>query len=54
MGCQAKLVSYLAVNWILLCIADPLEQRRSTSIRPTDNKDAEVEFRSFFRVGCYR
>ena len=55
---QAKRISYLAVNWILLCIADPLEQRRFTSIRPTDNEDAEVrvpgsEFRSFFRVGHY-
>ena len=57
MGYQAKLISYLAVNWILLCIADSLEQRRFTSIRPTDNEDTEVgvlgsEFRSFFRVGC--
>ncbi len=55
MGYQAKLIFYLAVNWILLCIADPLEEGRFTSIRPTDNEDAEVgvrgsEFRSFFQV----
>jgi len=58
-GYQAKRISYLAVNWILLCIADPLQQRRFTSICPPDNKDTEVgvlgpEFRSFFRVGRYR
>jgi len=58
-GYQAKLISYLAVNRILLCITDPLEQRRFTSIRPTDNEDAEVrvlgsEFRSFFWIGRYR
>jgi hypothetical protein len=41
-GYQAKLISYLVVNRILLCIADPLEQRRFTSIRPTDNEDAKV------------
>jgi len=44
---------YLAVNRILPCLADPLEERRFTSIRPADNKDTEVgvlgsEFRSFF------
>ena len=59
MGYQAKLISYLAVKWILHCVADPLEQRRFTSIRPTDNENAEVgvlssEFRSFFQVGRYR
>ena len=50
---QAKLVAYPIINWILLCIADPLEQRRFPSVCPTDNKDAEVgifdESRSFFR-----
>jgi hypothetical protein len=61
-GYQAKQISYLAVNRILLCIADSLQQRRFTSIRPPDNEDTEVgvlgpEFRSlFFRVnrhsGC--
>jgi hypothetical protein len=58
-GYKVKRISYLTVNWILLGIADPLEQRRFTSIRPPDNKDTEVgvlgsEFRSFFRVGRYR
>ena len=58
-GYQMKWISYLAVNWILLCIADPLQQRRFTSIRPPDHEDTEVgvlgpEFRSFFRVGRYR
>jgi hypothetical protein len=48
---EAKHISYLAVNWILFCIADPLEQRCFTSIRPPDNEDTEVsvlgsEFRS--------
>jgi hypothetical protein len=55
---QAKLISYLAVNWILPCVTDPLEQGRFTSIRPPDNEDAEVgvrgsEFRSFLWVGRY-
>lgn len=55
---QAKQIAYLLVNWILLCLADPLEQRRFPSICPTDNEDAEVgvfgpEFRSFFRCHCY-
>jgi hypothetical protein len=54
-GYQMKQISYLAVNWILLCIADPLQQRCFTSIRSPDNEDTEVsvlgpEFRSFFRV----
>ena len=45
-------ISYLAVNRILCCIADPLEHRRFTSIRPPDNEDTEVgvlgsDFRSF-------
>ena len=61
-GSQIKRIYYLAVNWILFCVADPLEQRRFTSIRPSDNEDTEVgvlgsEFRSFFRVdhsGCWR
>ena len=52
-------ISYLAVNWILLCIADPFEQRGFTSIRPPDNENTEVgvlgsESRSFFWVGRYR
>jgi hypothetical protein len=52
-GYKAKHISYLAINWILLCIADPLEQRRFTSIRPPDNENTEVgvpgsESRSFF------
>ena len=59
-GYKAKQIYYLAVTWIFLCITDPLEQRRFTSIRPPDNKDTEVgvlgsEFRSFFFwVGRYR
>ncbi len=56
---QARWISYLAVNWILLCFADPLQQRRFTSIRPADNEDTEVgvlgpEIRSFFRVSRHR
>jgi len=52
-GYQVKSTYYLAVNWILLRIADPLEQRCFTSIRPPDNEDAEMgvlgsEFRGFF------
>ena len=39
---QAKLVTYPIINWILPCIADPLEQRRFPRICPTDNEDAEV------------
>ena len=42
MGYEATLISYHVVNWILLCIADPLEQSRFASIRPTNNEDAEV------------
>jgi hypothetical protein len=58
-GYQAKQISYLAVNWIFICIADPLEQCGFTSIRPPDNENTEVgvlgsEFCSFFPVGCYR
>jgi len=63
-GHQAKLISHLGVNRILVCIADPLEHGRFTGIRPSDNKDAKVrvlgsEFRSFFhchgQVGrCWR
>jgi len=52
-------ISYLAVNWILFCIADLLEQCCFTSIRPPNNEDVEVgvlgsEFRSFFWIGRYR
>jgi hypothetical protein len=55
---QAKLISYLAVNRIFLCIADALEQGRFTSIRSPDDEDAEVgefgsESRSFSWVGRY-
>ena len=59
MGYEAKRISYLAVNWMLLCNADPLQQRCFTGIRPPDNEDTEVgvlgpESRSFFGVGRYR
>ena len=52
-----ELVTYPIVNWILLCIADALEQRRFPGICPTDNEDAEVgvfgwEFRSLFQCHC--
>jgi len=55
-------VFVLVVNArIFSCVAHPLEQRRFSSIRSTDNKDAKVavfgsEFRSLFRVDwscCY-
>ena len=39
---QAKLVTYPIINWILPCIADPLEQRRFPRFCSTDNEDAEV------------
>ena len=39
---QGKLIPYLVVNRILLCIADPFEQRRFASIRPTNNENAKV------------
>lgn len=53
-----KLIAYTIVNWILLRLADPLEQRRFPGICPTDNEDAEVgvfgsEFRSLFWCHCY-
>ena len=60
---QAKTIChYLVVNWILLCIADPLEQCRFTSIRSPDNEDSEVgvpgsDVRSFkfkFSICHYR
>jgi len=56
---QAKWVCYLAINWVLICIADPLEQRCFPSIRPPDNEDTEMgvlgsDFRSFFWVNHYR
>ena len=38
----AKLISYLGINWILVCIAYPLQHRGFASIRSSDNKDAEV------------
>ena len=49
---RTRHTSYLAVNWILFGIADPLEQCRFTSIRPPDNENTEAsvlgsEFRSF-------
>ena len=55
---QAKRVCYLAVNWVLLCIADPLEQRCFPSIRPPDNENTEMgvlgsDFRSLFWVNRY-
>ena len=39
---QAKLVTYPVINWILLCIADLLEQHHFPSIFPTDNEGMEV------------
>jgi len=33
---------YRAVDWILICVADPLEQCCFTSIRPPNNEDSEV------------
>jgi len=55
---EAHIVSYLTLNWILFCIADTLEQRCFTRIRPPDNENTEVgvlgsESRSFFWVGRY-
>jgi len=52
-------ISYLSVNRILLCIADPLEQRRFTSICPPYNENTEVgvldsESCSFIWVGRHR
>jgi hypothetical protein len=57
-GYQAEWVSYFAVNWILLCIADPPQQHHFTSIHPPDNEDMEMcvlglEFHSFFQIGHY-
>ena len=58
---MAHQVFVLVVNaGILSCVAHPLEQRRFSSIRSTDNKDAEAgvfssEFRSFdFRSFKFR
>ena len=58
-GHREKSIHYLAVNWVLLCIADPLEQRCFTGICPPNNEDTEMsvlgsDFRSFFWVSRYR
>jgi len=51
-----QVVIFLVVNaWILGRIANALEQRRLTSVCPTDNKDPKMrvfhsEFRSFSRT----
>ena len=51
-GYRGKRVHYPAVNWVLACIAHPLEQCCFTSICPPDNNDMEVgvlgsDFHSF-------
>ena len=58
-GYQGKRIHYLAVNWVLLRIADPLEQRCFPGIRPPDNEYTEVgvlgsDFRGFFHVSHHR
>ena len=59
MGYEARPISYLAVDRVLLCITDPLEQGRFTGIRSTDNEDSKVRISgpklcSFFPVDCHR
>jgi len=58
-GYEARPMSYLAVDRVLLCITDPLEQCRFPSVRPSNNEDPEVgifgpKLCRFFRVGRYR